>query len=97
MRKVLGPEIIQQRLNIISENNIWTYINKINKQLNTNNIREDGSIDVTANFIVDPDILEKLESMYIEAGWDRMDISYTDSIDGYSAKTIIRVYPYPSV
>jgi len=94
-RKVIGPEIVQNRINMVTNKNVWQYIKMINRQLTNNNIREDGSIDVTANFIVDPDLLITLEDMYREQGWDRFEVAHTEPADGYSGKTIIRVYPYP--
>ena len=94
-RKILGPEIVQRRLQMVTENNVWNYVDKINKQLAVNNIREDGSIDIVANFIMDDELFAKLKSMYLSAGWDRFEVSYTDPVDGYSGKTVVRVYPYP--
>ncbi|HHA19637.1 MAG TPA: hypothetical protein ENK70_08030, partial [Methylophaga sp.] len=76
--KIIGPEIVQSRIKMVTDKNIWQYVKMVNRQLTNNNIREDGSIDVTANFIVDPDLVLRLESMYSEAGWDRFEVTHTE-------------------
>jgi len=91
--KVVGADIVAARMKKVVEGNIWQYIDKINKQLLTNNIREDGSIDVVANFIVDPEIMSKLEEKYRSVGWGRFDVRYTEPEDGYSGKTIVTMAP----
>ena len=93
MRKVFGPEIIAERMELVKEGNIWQFVKKINKQLAENNIREDGSIDVIANFIMPENLLTKLEELYREAGWKGFDVRFTDPVDGYSGKTIVTLTP----
>lgn len=94
-RRVLGPEIVAERLSRITEQNVWFFVKEVNKQLITNPIRKDGSIDIIAYFKFEGEFLTKLIDIYLNAGWDRATIKYIAETDGYPEHTIVTLYPYP--
>jgi len=92
-RKVIGPEIVSARLAKISEGNVWFFVRKINKKLEENPIRSDGSIEITADFVMADELYYRLRKMYIDAGWSNIERTNTEPVDGYPGKTIVRFYP----
>ena len=91
-RKVIGPEIVSERMAKIAEGNVWFFITKINKMLEVNPIRLDGSIEITADFVMSDELYYRLHKMYLDAGWSNIERTNTEPTGGYPGKTIVRFY-----
>ena len=68
-RKLVGPGIIQQRIDARASNNMWNYVAKINPQLRDNRIYADDSIHVDLTWVVSPNMINQLIELYQSIGW----------------------------
>lgn len=91
-RQLIGPEIVHKRMEKIIEGNLWFFIKKINKLLENTPIRTDGSIEITADFIMSDELYYRLRKMYIECGWADIVRTTINPYDGYPGKTKVRFY-----
>ena len=79
IRNIIGPEIVLERKSKVEEKNIWFFIELINQQLKKNPINKDGSIVVKTPHIIDVDFLDRIVSMYKDAGWADITCEYVYS------------------
>ena len=88
-RKIIEPSIIGQRRAKRVENNVWNYVTSINKQLTNGIIMADDSIDVTASFIIDDDMITQITELYENAGWDIANVLFVAPSDNDPGSTVI--------
>lgn len=68
MAKVITPAIIDHRRSI--QGNPWSWVTKINKELNVNRIEADDSIIVVLPGDLDTEIYAQVKSIYEDEGWN---------------------------
>jgi len=68
-RKIIGPEVVQQRIDLRNQNNMWNYIAMINPRLEGNPI-DSTTIIVVLNWEVDQHMIDQLVDTYIGVGWE---------------------------
>jgi len=68
-RKIIGSEIISQRIERQSQNNLWYYVSSINKSLEQNPINTDESIDIEFFFGIDQHMIDQIIETYEGEGW----------------------------
>lgn len=81
IRQVVGPEVIVERSQRLTEQNIWFFIESINQQLRKNPINQDGSINVMTPHLIEESFLHRLIDMYLEAGWSEITYTFVHSTD----------------
>ena len=68
-RKVIGPEIVQQRIDLRNQNNMWNYIAMINPRLEGNPI-VGTTIIVVLDWEVGQHMIDQLVDTYTGVGWE---------------------------
>ena len=68
-RKVIGPEIVQQRIDLRNQNNMWNYIAMINPRLEGNPI-VGTTIVVVLDWEVGQHMIDQLVDTYVGTGWE---------------------------
>ena len=68
-RKIVGPEVVQQRIDTRNQNNMWNYIAKINPKLENNPIDVD-TITVTLDWVISESMINQLKEAYTGTGWE---------------------------
>ena len=68
MAKVLDSSLVNKKIDI--RDNLWEWILRINKELNTQPLKEDDSIDILINNLISRNILDQIKDIYIREGWD---------------------------
>jgi len=67
MSKIAKPSLIQHRLHV--NINVWNWVAKINRSLNTSPIKSDQSIDIELYADLDENIYTEIKRIYEENGW----------------------------
>ncbi len=68
-RKVINPTIVTDRITKRESNNVWDYVEIINKQLTTLPILENGSIKIVFEFAITAYIHDQIIEIYELEGW----------------------------
>ena len=92
-RKVVKPEIVQQRVDTQNSNNVWNYVSTINSALKTNPIQADNLITVTFNWDLTEDMVDQIKEVYQDVGWS-VDVGVAgQAVDVYPGQTILEFHP----
>ena len=94
-RQIIGPEVVQNRMKVAQDENVWYFIKRINEQLLKNPINLDGSITVKTYYHVDEDFIKRLIDMYKDAGWGNITYYYTDNdtVNNTMGQTVVTFKP----
>ena len=68
-RKVIGPGVVQQRIDLREQNNMWNYIALINPRLESNKING-STIVVVLDWEVGQHMIDQLVDTYVDIGWE---------------------------
>jgi hypothetical protein len=75
--RITGPEILDERINYMDTKSVWFFIDIINQCLLTESVKADGTIIVTVQYRIADHLIEQIQSMYLNAGWDSVDVVTT--------------------
>lgn len=92
-RKVIGPEILDQRYDYMKGKSVWYYIDLINSGLRTNTVDPDGIILVKIKYNINMDLINNILEFYYNAGWDDIDVTLTGNADSLYGETIFKFHP----
>lgn len=67
MAKVIGPGIVAHRR--AAQENVWSWVLKVNKELNTQRVETDDSITVTLPDDMSMTIFDEMLVIYEDEGW----------------------------
>jgi hypothetical protein len=94
-RKVIGPDILEDRLVYMRGKSVWYYIDVLNSRLQNGPVNEDGSIEIRIEYNIDTNLLEQVQSFYIGAGWQDVDIVLLGNAETLYGATIFTFIPPP--
>ena len=92
-RQVTGPEIIEKRMDYMNTKSLWFYVENINNKLKTNTVENDGRIIVNINYNIDDNIIERLIELYINEGWEEVNVTFTGTTDSLYGSTVFEFVP----
>jgi hypothetical protein len=76
-KRITGPEILEERADYMDTKSIWFFIDIINQCLLTESVKPDGTIFITVQYRIADHLIEQIQSMYLNAGWDSVDVTIT--------------------
>jgi hypothetical protein len=76
-KRLTGPEILDERIYYMDTKSIWFFIDIINQCLLTESVKSDGTIIVTVQYRIADHLIEQIQSMYINAGWNNVNVVTT--------------------
>jgi len=94
-KPILGPEILDARVDYMSTKSMWYFVDIINHALKTNSVSSDGHITVVIRYNIDSEIINKLVALYIENGWEDINVTLTGSAGSLYGTTEFEFIPPP--
>jgi len=94
-RKIVGPEVLTERLQFMSGKSAWYYVELLNRALAVNSVDADGNIKAIIQYNIDNDIVDQVVNFYISAGWSSVDVTFTGNKDSLYGTTEFEFIPDP--
>jgi hypothetical protein len=92
-KPILGPEILDERMEYMSTKSMWYFVDTINHALKTNSVSSDGHITVVIRYNIDSEIINKLVDLYITNGWEDINVTLTGSAGSLYGTTEFEFIP----
>jgi len=92
-RKVIGPEILYERLEFMRGKSIWYYIDILNAGLRTDSVDPEANVSVTIDYNINTELILQIKSFYLTAGWEDVKITLTGNVESLYGTTIFKFIP----
>jgi hypothetical protein len=92
-RKILSPQILQDRIAYMEAKSVWYYVEILNGGLRMNQVEQDGIINITVKYKLDSDLIYQLVSLYENTGWKEVNAEVSTTTGGLYGSTTFQFVP----